>query len=1132
MALCPLSGHGAGRPPLRPVRTAASHPSAGKSGLSAAAAKRARRHEPALAAAERDTTDAFAGVNGKVARFFFNRTGDDRYRIDPSPSLLVKSTLRLLREENADIDSLAETLTSPETRQPGVAMPYSRPAGKVAVYRWLNVNIFGESLSDFIIMTIARHQYQNPDVLAFLAGRVQIALLQFFGEDTPQDGQDDIRFVKEHVVTMEYPLLAATAHWPVDTHDLEWMDVHAGLAFANVLGGLQPPPTDQEAAALGRMIFLQWKEQAVPVHWISFFYLPAMIRHAMQNPHALLEWRVTRNATLEVKAMRELQAIKDRYEEERDPLMIFNRSLQYYRTRTEFCKTLAVCPSAYLDKLFFEQNRKIAAQFFTVDHMLLTLLAEALPTMEQDFIRHASLELLSFIFQKGGARPYLPAILPAVDTHDHLDIIAPSPQTNVFKASQGNQVRIYAISVQENQYRLQRIDENADYYRTLVGEADKARLDETYALKLLPHDDTLPPAQTDRLADLITFLATRNRDRLLHQLNEYGYQRTSAEKIEDFFLSVIPFYSCVTASRQGRKAEAALTCTADALAFVPLLGHSFRLSLQMSRALATGGKVALAGMRGAMLAELPLRKAIADAGRQFIRYGIARAADEMSLREWLRFGLGLRQALDPGIESMYTLGRSSATQALALGQALFHRLPALKTALPKLSKPELFARLPAERQGDIIIAATGKRRLLAIKLDGDRWREQNVYMALTPEHTGVYGPKYILEENRLVRVPTDIAAGLRLSWPPHRHDPSDIRRMYAVYPRSDSRSAAPPVPMAVGLASDWQPFTDFMPIYLKLYQPHRKIAIMVEYELFEAFYGKPYIKVRGLNKNRAIVSYPYLADAQVKVTQAFTAGLAIMETALDYLRGAAQQAGRKFWLDAYFAEALGISNLEIIDKATTRLAHVLERAIALQEHLHRNTVIVSSLRTADSAGNYPSTLNGHELCYGDLGFVIPGDPQQRIFIIADRVERGYTLHQDELVHTVLHEISHLAAGTDDTMLIDTITLSHGSPQTPLMQFENAMANRILDLAHVKKNLNTLLLRPAGNIIDDETIYRALANDDMFKANVMMMNADNVVKYILDIAAERRGRLKRATTAGPKDALLIQLLLTLIFDQKS
>jgi len=71
-------------------------------------------------------------------------------------------------------------------------------------------------------------------------------------------------------------------------------------------------------------------------------------------------------------------------------------------------------------------------------------------------------------------------------------------------------------------------------------------------------------------------------------------------------------------------------------------------------------------------------------------------------------------------------------------------------------------------------------------------------------------------------------------------------------------------------------------------------------------------------------------------------------------------------------------------------------------------------------------------------------------------------------------------------------------------FEKRIETKSMNLVNLKLKVQHHLKLPPTTRISDDVIYAALRDDPVFKANVMMLNADNVVKFIQDIAKMERG----------------------------
>lgn len=101
---------------------------------------------------------------------------------------------------------------------------------------------------------------------------------------------------------------------------------------------------------------------------------------------------------------------------------------------------------------------------------------------------------------------------------------------------------MYALTLEQDigRYRLQRVDFNKGKILDLFPNDGTARYDNDYELKI---EIILPlKAANDKPNILFAKLAKRHGEKLCQKLRDEGYEKTTRQKVEEFFLSLIPFY--------------------------------------------------------------------------------------------------------------------------------------------------------------------------------------------------------------------------------------------------------------------------------------------------------------------------------------------------------------------------------------------------------------------------------------------------------------------------------------------------------------------------------------------------------------------------------------------------------------
>lgn len=146
---------------------------------------------------------------------------------------------------------------------------------------------------------------------------------------------------------------------------------------------------------------------------------------------------------------------------------------------------------------------------------------------------------------------------------------------DLLKCMFNGETRMYALTLEQDigRYRLHRVDFNKGKILDLFPNDGLARYDNDYKLKI----ETIwsLKAENDKPDILFAKLSKRHGEKLCQKLHDEGYDKTTRQKVEEFFLSLIPpFYTCITEAQKGNTNRAIEAGLFDILSFVPFAGKS------------------------------------------------------------------------------------------------------------------------------------------------------------------------------------------------------------------------------------------------------------------------------------------------------------------------------------------------------------------------------------------------------------------------------------------------------------------------------------------------------------------------------------------------------------------------------
>lgn len=220
----------------------------------------------------------------------------------------------------------------------------------------------------------------------------------------------------------------------------------------------------------------------------------------------------------------------------------------------------------------------------------------------------------------------------------------------------------------------------------------------------------------------------------------------------------------------------------------------------------------------------------------------------------------------------------------------------------------------------------------------------------------------------------------------------------------------------------------------------------------------------------------------------------------------------------YISDSLDITSELAIKKA---IDHIKQAACNGYSYIvdsakkNFNNIVIASTQQIpiqdDEGVKYITTLRPDEIVDCPLAFTIPGSIE--INIIADQ---GYYItpqyhieyyrnNNIDLLETLLHEISHITSDAVDFFYIPVVKTGGLPNAKDALDF----IKNILESGDPISNNLTLLINqyirqcelPQPQFLQD-AVFNLFSNDQMLRANIQCMNADNIAIYIRDIYERR------------------------------
>jgi len=658
-------------------------------------------------------------------------------------------------------------------------------------------------------------------------------------------------------------------------------------------------------------------------------------------------------------------------------------------------------------------TRSVADAYQKLDEILLEHVFTSLEKDDADFISSTDAILLpAWLHMRTKKTPYggLGGVAHAGDFSIETE------NTDLFSVKNNNQERIYAIKRGESiysSYTLHRVDRDINLFirkgilsqknlwndyqqednRILAGGYEFS-----FSVAVNPHTK-LSLKNTGSNNFIASYFGQQHGNIFYDKLYEEGYDYSGMENIWNVVKHLIPFYDCIEGVTSGDSlqiAQALPSCMLDALAFIPVVGQAAALGGKYGMSLAQSIR------RGVFKASQGASSAAVAAS---IAEGIAlptRAQIQSLLKNSLR-------AMDPGFE-MLSKGSVLAGKLIAdvSDNALAARVNAAvaaKEAAPKTSWTT--AKLPNNGQ-----------EVSVKKLENDR------YVIVNPQTGEAFGDYYHLHEGELTRLdiryhlPGDPqASGSQPKRPKLEPGPALAQEqaltLYNQLPppannveywRSVQRLTEEPLDLSLPKEShtEIQKLEHFLPLRIPQEGSVESASNTATALLNSLFSPHPWRAWAGIEIKPGEDIPPYIMQLRLKLEENINA------CSLAHIL-----VRNKLWslehhhklsetdVGRYLAGILDTEEPAVINEAFKRLLLIVERGDiflnAAKDINYSNFVIISTDHIADptTPGEYISPLDKDALINSPVAFVMIPDPENRIFINAERYQNTYLNNESD-----------------------------------------------------------------------------------------------------------------------------------------
>jgi hypothetical protein len=558
--------------------------------------------------------DFYHDVNDEQVRLLCGLLTEEGYiTSQPCDIILVRELvnhvtdyLTRFKDDEEKIAKLVRLLLKPLGEygaNPGEKISSARQQAVIA--NWLQYAVLGMSCEAWILEQVSDIKSQGDSLFhhSSLQGRLfnQLNSQSESGKLSPET----CAYFQQHVVNRIMPTFMPQVEKHKDGEKLsgvminqpEWGYLHAGLTLLQESGADIKGMSLEEINNNGMLLAALLQEKILPAEYNRYFKIPALI-------HERLNSEQTTTPTLE---MTDVYANYFDYliqSEQNNPFIKLINLSQNWKSRPELASqklTAHNIPSSWLndyldqnrevtieneqgetfllpniDEVFAEQNQQIAKFTEQTDRIMLPLAFNSIKQDEQVFIERADIKLVKAEFNAIGSYRSIP-MRGARRGMAAGGLITRVPESiDLLQCKFNGEQRMYALTLEQDggRYRLYRVDEDKQSILGLFGHDGRAYNDD-YKLKTHP----IMPLKTanDKADILFEKLAKRHGEKLAAQLQEEGYQETTRQKVEAFFLSLIPFYTMITEAQKGNKGKAVLAGSLDLLSFYHLSAKVLKL---------------------------------------------------------------------------------------------------------------------------------------------------------------------------------------------------------------------------------------------------------------------------------------------------------------------------------------------------------------------------------------------------------------------------------------------------------------------------------------------------------------------------------------------------------------------------
>lgn len=673
---------------------------------------------------------------------------DENYKVHPE--LLVHGAIHFIKQYKNGKKILAKILQNVQEKYTEkTEKPFSKAHQDSIINHWINQLIFKKNADEFIVELfvilerIHQSSYGTPaENIIDRFHNIKIKTENFIDKKLTCSNQqayvmmDTKKYIIDNIIEPLVPVINKNIKESISFFEFGY--INAGYQL-EMLYRNNITITADEALAIGKMIYIQISEGAVNHQFIKkLFSITALFKYAENNMNTIHQYfsNVKSRDEVEKKALDYYFNEIEKYNQKEDDknkaiseaVSTLNELINNYKTRTQlsddiikkqcpskdqtqhlngdnFCVTginypvlPAMGPIRHFGfkiesatEKFYKQIKEVLNQLSKVHHLVFNNLFEKLSNEDNKFIKASEVKELKVhltITEKiiyvdrpatyGRSASYGYGYREFGYSENDFPAIY-----QMFVANNNGRKKYFLIKFENDEYSIIKINNTIEDYYPLLKTKKPFNKEKYNYLEIHEGDVLKNPGES--LIKLTDGIFNKKEEKLKKQLNDEGYDKTFLEKFKDFLPSLIPFRDSVNLFKEGKIRAGIAIGVLDIFSIIPVVSVGSRALLASAKIVRKVGSKTLLDL-SVSGARNSLKKSMGIVGRNAI--DMASKLGVVAKKNSMPFVKELIREVDPGVEFVVGITRSSIKKLLVLGRYMQDNIPNLKNALDKIeNKP-------------------------------------------------------------------------------------------------------------------------------------------------------------------------------------------------------------------------------------------------------------------------------------------------------------------------------------------------------------------------------------------------------------------------------------------------------------